>query len=325
MRRLKRRLKRCATLIVALALPAAPVAAGEPVLSLPIDCTLGETCYIQNYVDRAPGPDVRDFTCAGLSYDGHKGTDIGLPTLSDMRRGVDVLAAAPGIVRGLRDGVADVGPNAATQGKECGNGVVLRHDDGWETQYCHMKSGSLRVQKDQRIERGDVLGQVGLSGKTEFPHIHLSVRKDGKVVDPFGLSDLATCGEGGKSLWQDTPEYTPGGLLDAGFAPGVPDYGAVRDGTAGKSILAGNAAGLVLYGFGYGAQKGDVMDMQITGPTGVFLTQSIALEKDQAQFFRAAGRRLTKTHWPTGRYTGTVTLRRGSTILGERLVQMSVE
>jgi len=320
-----RRFLRCVTLIIALAIPAAPVAAGDPVLGLPIDCTLSETCYIQNYVDRAPGPEVRDFNCGGLSYDGHKGTDFGLLTLSDMHRGVNVLAAAPGIVRGQRDGIADVGPNATTDGKECGNGVLLDHDDGWETQYCHMKSGSLRVKKGQRVKRGDVLGQVGLSGLTEFPHVHLSVRKDGKVVDPFGLSVLETCGEGGKSLWQNTPNYNTGGLLDAGFAPGVPDYRAVRGGTAGHSVLAANAAGLVIYGFGYGAQKGDVMDMQITGPDGVFLTQSITLEKDQAMFYRATGKRLTKAHWPAGHYTGTVKLRRGSTILADRQVQMSIE
>lgn len=316
---------RCAVLIAALLLPAAPLAAGEPVLTLPIDCTLGETCYLQNYVDRDPGPGVQDFNCGALAYDGHKGTDFRLPTLADMRRGVDVLAPAPGVVHGWRDGVADVGPTDATAGQECGNGVVLRHADGWETQVCHMKRGSVRVKNGQIIERGDILGQVGLSGKTEFPHVHLSVRRGETVVDPFDLTSFPACGNGGASLWQDAPEYTDGGLLDAGFAPGIPEYDAVKDGTAAQSELAGDSAGLVIYGFGFNGQKGDVMELRITGPGGHFLSQSIELGKAQAQFFRATGKRLTQARWPAGGYTGTVTLRRDKAILAMREVQMTIE
>ena len=313
-----------AALIAALILPVAHVAAGDPVLSLPIDCTLGETCFIQNQVDRDPGSGFRDYTCGALGYDGHKGTDFGLPTMADMRRGVDVLAAAPGVVRGLRDGVADVGPTDATKGQECGNGVVLRHDDGWETQYCHMKSGSVRVEKGQRVERGDILGQVGKSGKAEFPHVHLSVRNNGNPVDPFDVSAFPSCGESGKSLWQDAPAYTPGGLLDAGFFPGIPEYEVVKDGSAAKEELDGDAPALVLFGYGFAGQKGDVMEMRITGPEGEFLSKSIELEKNQAQFFRASGRRLTASRWPSGDYSGTVTLVRDGAVLGSRRVQTTI-
>lgn len=315
---------RRAALIILLAMSAAPVAADKPVLSLPIDCVLGETCYVQNYVDRDSSPGLLDYRCGALTYDGHKGTDIALPLLSDMHRGVDVLAAAPGVVRGQRDGVADVGATLFTEGQECGNGVVLRHADGWETQYCHMKSGSIRVQKGQTVERGEVLGQVGLSGQTEFPHIHLSVRKNGDVVDPFDLSEFPTCGEGGGNIWLDAPTFTPGGLLDAGFSSRIPEFAAIKAGSASKSELARDAAGLVIYGFGFNGQGGDVMEFQVTGPMGQFLSQSVELEKNQAQFFRATGRRLTKERWPAGNYTGTVRLRRGSTVLSERQVQMTI-
>jgi Peptidase family M23 len=308
-------------LIAALFLPAAPVAAGDPVLGLPINCTLGETCYIQNQVDRDPGPGFRDYTCGALGYDGHKGTDIRVPTMADMRRGVDVLASAPGIVLGFRDGVADVGITPETAGKECGNGVVIRHDDGWETQYCHMKSGSITVQEDQQVARGDVLGQVGYSGQTQFPHVHISVRKDGQEVDPFDISAFPSCGKAGKSLWADTPTYTPGGLLDAGFSPGIPAYDIVKDGRAATTELARDAPALVLFGFGFSGQKGDVIDLRITGPDGEFLRQSIELDKDKAQFFRATGKRLKMARWPAGTYTGTVTLRRGAKTLGTRQVQ----
>lgn len=315
---------RQAALLAACLCAAAPVAADAPILSLPIDCTLGKTCYIQNYVDRDSGPHALDFRCGGLSYDGHKGTDFGLPTLTDMRRGVDVLASAPGVVSGFRDGVDDVGPTDATQGRECGNGVVLRHADGWETQYCHMKSGTLTVKSGQAVLRGDVLGQVGLSGQTEFPHVHLSVRHNGETVDPFDPDLVSPCDAAGATLWRDMPEYLPGGLLDAGFSPGIPDYELVKDGSADQTQLVGDAPGLVIYGFGYASRPGDVMEMKIHGPMGEFLLQRIELDKNQAQFFRATGKRLTKARWPAGHYTGTVILRRGAHILGERHLEMDI-
>ena len=53
----------------------------------------------------------------------------------------------------------------------------------------------MQVKTDEVVEAGTVLGQIGLSGRTQFPHVHLSVRKDGKVVDPFDPDGSVTCGE----------------------------------------------------------------------------------------------------------------------------------
>ena len=53
---------------------AAPALADAPTLSLPIDCTLGTSCYIEDYVDLDPGPGQRDYMCAIKSRDGHRGT-----------------------------------------------------------------------------------------------------------------------------------------------------------------------------------------------------------------------------------------------------------
>ncbi|MEY8842423.1 M23 family metallopeptidase, partial [Cribrihabitans sp. XS_ASV171] len=186
-------------LMTLLTLAAFP-AASDPVLTLPVDCVLGETCHIQQYTDRDLEEGFRDYTCGPLAYDGHKGTDFSLATLAQMEAGVNVLAAAPGLVTGRRDGMADLhfsgDAEKSIEGRECGNGVVLRHEDGWETQYCHMKNGSVRVLVGDRVERGAVLGQIGLSGKTQFPHLHMSVRRDGMVVDPFDTADQALCGQG---------------------------------------------------------------------------------------------------------------------------------
>ena len=158
--------------------------ADEPFrIGVPVDCAFGSVCSVQNYVDLDPGPGRLDPGCGRLSYDGHDGTDIRVADLVAMRDGVSVVAAAGGVVKATRDGmpdvsVRDIGPEAVA-GREAGNGVVIDHGRGWETQYSHLRSGSVSVKPGDRVEAGTPLGMIGLSGQTEFPHLHFTVRKDG--------------------------------------------------------------------------------------------------------------------------------------------------
>ncbi len=107
-------------------------------------------------------------------------------------------------------------------GRECGNGVVLTHENGFETQYCHLAKGSIDLREGQRVQAGDVIGQVALSGKTQFPHLHLSVRQNGQEVDPFDPDGVIACGvEDQDTLW-DAPLLVPeGGVIAAGISPSV--------------------------------------------------------------------------------------------------------
>ncbi len=308
------------TTLAAAGLLAAPAAAEEPRLVPPIDCDLTRSCYIQQYMDRNPGPGTEDFTCASLSYDGHKGTDFALRSLAQMREGVTVTAAAPGTVKALRDGMEDEGFTAETAdrigGRECGNGVVIDHGDGWETQYCHLRKDSLTVEKGQQVTTGTPLGLVGQSGRAAFPHVHLSVRHDGAEVDPFDPDGVLTCDTpGDSSLWADPPPYRAGGLIDVGFADHIPAYAAIKDGTARSDALTSQAPALVIYGFTFGTQAGDVLRLSITGPHGAVITDDVTLERSQAQAFRAIGKKRRSAPWPGGSYEGTVELiRKGKAI-----------
>ena len=307
---------RTLSVIMALAQPA-----GAFELAFPAACTLGQTCYIQQYPDHDPGPAATDFACGPLSYDGHDGTDIALLNRAEMAQGVDVLAAAAGTVLGLRDGVPDFVP--FTPGQECGNGVLLDNGDGWQTQYCHMRQGSVAISKGQHVDTGTPLGLVGQSGMADFPHVHLTVRHNGAKVDPFE-PDAAACNTvQGPGLWSQPIAYQPGGLMTAGFSDGVPQFDAIKSGLVTPTLPA-TAPGLVLWVEAFGVRAGDIFVFAITGPQGEVLTNSATMPAPKALMFYATGKKLTSSAWPVGSYRGDVTLTRDGKIVSRMKTRVEV-
>ena len=284
-------------------------ALAETKLSLPLDCDLGLTCDIQQYVDADPGPGIRDFTGGPLSYDGHQGTDIRVADQEALADAPPVTAPADGTVLRVRDDVAD---GAFPQGQDCGNGLVLDHGDGLETQLCHLARGSITVGPGEAVARGQPVGRIGMTGRTEFPHVHLTVRRDGAVVDPFV-----------EDLWQDAPDYAAGGLLSAGFASAVPDYDAIKAGTADAQVLAPSDP-MVIWGHAFGTQAGDVLAMTIRLDDREVFAHEATFERGQAQAFRAAGRRAPDGGWPAGTYGGEVALIRDGTEIERTAVTVMV-
>lgn len=317
-------IRHAAILTLALAFPA-----GAFELAQPIACTLGTDCHIQNYFDRDPGPGTADIGCGHLTYDGHDGTDFALPSLAAMERGVDVLAAAPGTVRGIRDGMPDIAisdPAAPPlQGRDCGNGVVIDHGDGWETQYCHLKQGSIAVQPGDRVETGQRLGLVGLSGNTEFPHVHLAVRQNGTELDPFAPEASTACGTlPPATLWSAPLAHDPFGFTGAGFFTAVPEWDAIKAGLPSPATLPADAPALVIWAAYFGPRQGDALTLAITGPQGEVIRQTIAIDRTQAQAFRAIGKRLPPGGWPAGDYKSEVVMQRGGAELGREALTLTI-
>lgn len=317
--------------IIAIAFTA-PVAAETIRLDLPIDCVIGETCVIQVYVDRDPGPGAVDFACGHLTSDGHKGTDFRIPDLEAMRRGVAVLAAAAGRVTGIRDGVADVSVReigvAALKGRDCGNGVVIDHGNGWVTQYCHMRRGGIAVKPGDRVKAGQKLGSVGLSGRTEFPHLHLSVRLREQPVDPFvGATEATGCDVPRRPLWRnpaaDNLVYRAAGLINAGFTDRPPEMAEIEAGAHRLTSLHSSADTLVFWVRIFGLRPGDRQHLRISGPEGAVLVDARPKDVDRpkAQWMSFAGKRRPSRGWAPGIYRGEYTLIRG----GETLIQISRE
>jgi hypothetical protein len=298
----------------------APLAALE--LVIPVDCNMGQSCFVQQYMDHDPSGEARDYTCGTATYDGHDGTDFRLRTTRDAERGVAVLAAAAGTVIAERDGMADVlrrTPEDLSRisDRECGNGVVIYHGGGWETQYCHMKRGTLAVEAGDEVEAGQKLGEVGYSGAAGFPHLHLSVRRDGEAVDPFlgPDADPEACSAAAGPLWTRAAlaelAYEPGRVLDVGFAPGPIELQALETGTVQDATPDRRSPAIVAWGWAINLQDGDEVTVVLGGPDGGELARnSVTLDSSKAQYMLFAGTRPPATGWPAGLYSVSFTVSR---------------
>lgn len=95
----------------------------------------------------------------------HKGVDLAAPT------GTPIYATADGIV-GRADWFSSYGLY-----------VSIDHGADLETRYAHMSR--LAVAEGDRVNKGDIIGYVGSTGRSTGPHLHYEVRVDGVAVDPI--------------------------------------------------------------------------------------------------------------------------------------------
>lgn len=95
----------------------------------------------------------------------HEGVDI------PARVGSHIVAAAEGVVVYSGDEIGGYG-----------NITVIAHKNGFFTVYAHAKENYTK--QGQRVYRGQVIAQVGMTGRTYGPHLHFEVRKNGQAIDP---------------------------------------------------------------------------------------------------------------------------------------------
>ncbi len=63
-----------------------------------------------------------------------------------------------------------------------GNRILIDHGNGYSTLYGHMSL--IQVQVGQRVKRGDVIGQMGSTGRSTGTHLHFEVRQGGQLLNP---------------------------------------------------------------------------------------------------------------------------------------------
>ncbi len=93
--------------------------------------------------------------------------------------GVDISGTFGEGVRATADGTVEIVSTATGYGRE----VLIRHANGIETLYGHLSG--FAVTTGQQVRRGQVIGYVGLSGRTTGPHLHYEVRIHNTPVNPY--------------------------------------------------------------------------------------------------------------------------------------------
>ena len=99
-----------------------------------------------------------------------------------MHEGMDFTAKTGTPIYATGDGVVAKADNTASG---FGNHIVIRHGYGYETLYAHLSKYKARA--GQRVKRGDIIGYVGSTGRSEAPHLHYEVHKNNKAVNPLNF------------------------------------------------------------------------------------------------------------------------------------------
>lgn len=98
----------------------------------------------------------------------HWGMDFTAP------RGTPVYASGNGVVR-----------RADNSASGYGRHIRIDHGFGYESLYAHLYKYNVR--KGQRVKRGDLIGFVGSTGRSEAPHLHYEIFKDGQRINPINF------------------------------------------------------------------------------------------------------------------------------------------
>lgn len=109
----------------------------------------------------------------------HTGIDL------SAEKGSDVLAAGSGKVFIISKSTLPTG---------LGNHIVVDHGNGYKTTYAHLQD--IKVYQGQKIQQGQAIGTVGISGGVIAPHLHFEIAKNDKPCNPIQFlikkTDVAT-------------------------------------------------------------------------------------------------------------------------------------
>jgi len=110
------------------------------------------------------------------------------PIMRDWRahRGVDFAAPVGTRVRAAADGVVEY----AGQQRGYGNVIIIRHANDKKTLYAHLHEFYAGMRKGARVDQGDIIGTVGMTGWTTGPHLHFELHVGGEHVDPLKFAGV---------------------------------------------------------------------------------------------------------------------------------------
>jgi LysM repeat protein len=95
-------------------------------------------------------------------------------------RAIDIANQGAGPILAADAGVVT---SAGWNGGGYGNAIVIDHGNGFQTLYAHLSA--VQVQVGQRVGRGNVVGQMGTTGRSTGIHLHFEIRHGGTLVNPL--------------------------------------------------------------------------------------------------------------------------------------------
>ncbi|MGC1309978.1 MAG: M23 family metallopeptidase [Phormidesmis sp.] len=102
----------------------------------------------------------------------------------EIHEGIDFVGEYGDIIAATGDGVVTL---AGYHGGY-GNSVTVDHGNGYETLYAHMSE--VKVNVGEAVKRGQIVGYIGSTGRSSGPHLHYSLYKDKKAINPRKLMKL---------------------------------------------------------------------------------------------------------------------------------------
>ena len=96
-----------------------------------------------------------------------------------MHAGIDLAAYSGSKIHATADGTVTKAWPSGAYGKL----IEIRHAMGYRTRYAHLKK--IRVKSGQRVSRGDVIGDMGNTGRSTGTHLHYEIRINGKTINPM--------------------------------------------------------------------------------------------------------------------------------------------
>lgn len=115
----------------------------------------------------------------GVLTDGFGGRSDPFTGESGQHTAIDISSAAGQPVRAPADGIVV----KAEWANGYGNVIYISHGYGYSTRYGHLSSFAVRA--GQRVKRGEVIGNVGSTGRSTGPHLHYEVRVNNNPVNPL--------------------------------------------------------------------------------------------------------------------------------------------
>ena len=95
--------------------------------------------------------------------------------------GIDMACSTGTPVYAVKSGVVEV----SGWHNRYGNYIIIRHEGNYKSLYAHLSK--LLTTKGDKVEQGEKIGLVGSTGYSTGPHLHLTMYKNGNLVDPLTL------------------------------------------------------------------------------------------------------------------------------------------